>query len=218
MVKTRTAESLSRWHPDRVDDQLQTVLERARSLGFLGPGSVASQYEHARRFLPGVSPTGRVLDLGSGGGLPGLVIAKELPGTTGVVFDGMEKRTTFLAWALRELGVDGWTVERGRAEDPAFQQEWRGQFDVVTARGFGPPSATLECSLGLVRPGGVILISEPPLRRIWPTSELGELGYAVDTTLHGLVAIRAGLSVDPPPPRPWKRLTTAPQFDVRDGS
>ena len=86
MVKTRTAESSSRWHPDRVNDQLQTVLERARSLGFLGPGSVASQYEHAQRFLAGIPPEATVLDLGSGGGLPGLVIATELPATTGVLF------------------------------------------------------------------------------------------------------------------------------------
>ncbi len=201
-----------------MNDQLQRVLDRARTLGFLGPGSIASQHEHAQRFLEGVPEDAAILDLGSGGGLPGLVIATERPRTSGVLFDGMEKRTTFLSWALRELGVVDWSVERGRAEESDVQQRWRGHFDVVTARGFGPPSATLECAIGLIRPGGVLLISEPPVRRTWPTDTLGGLGFSVDTTLPGLVAIRADAPNDPPLPRTWKRQLASPRFEIIDAS
>ena len=56
--------------------ELTAVLERARALGALGPGPVEDHITHAQRFVDALADqTGRVLDLGSGGGIPGLVIA-----------------------------------------------------------------------------------------------------------------------------------------------
>ena len=51
-------------------------------------------------------------------------------------------------------------------------------FDVVTARGFGPPSATLRIGVRLVRVGGLVLVSEPPqsVPGRWPVEELGLRG------------------------------------------
>jgi 16S rRNA G527 N7-methylase RsmG len=50
------------------------------------------------------------------------------------------------------------------------------QFDAVTARGFGPPTATLRAAARLVRPGGRIVISEPPAGDRWISGDVQRLG------------------------------------------
>lgn len=171
-------------------DPLLAVLRRSRSLGFLGPGEIEGHIENGLTFTaalwsvePAGSPLGvplRLLDLGSGGGVPGLVIAVVRDDIELVLLDAAERRTEFLAEAVQELGLgDRVDVVRGRAEEAARDAALRGRFDVVTARSFGPPSVTIECALGFVRgPGSVVLVSEPPdpTNDRWPADQLAELG------------------------------------------
>jgi 16S rRNA (guanine527-N7)-methyltransferase len=151
---------------------LLQILDEARALGFLGPGPIAPHLRHAQGFVELVraqeaadadhSPT-RILDLGSGGGLPGLVLATELPSTTLVLLEANERRAGFLSRAVVTAGLsDRISVVHERAElcgrDPAY----RGSFDGVVVRSFGPPATVAECSAPLLRVGGWLIVSEPP--------------------------------------------------------
>ncbi|NLA34758.1 MAG: hypothetical protein GX868_03610 [Actinobacteria bacterium] len=157
---------------------LVDLLERSRALGFLGPGELETHIAHARSFLALIPHGAAVVDLGSGGGLPGFVIADERPDVSIVLMDAMEKRIAFLRDCVRaaEWG-ERVGVELGRAEVLAHRSDLRGRFDVVVVRSFGPPSATAECGVGFLRAGGTILVSEPRDRRDrWPAQGLATLG------------------------------------------
>jgi 16S rRNA (guanine527-N7)-methyltransferase len=156
------------------------VLEEARELGFLGPGPVGPHITHALGFAAAFSaPPGRFVDLGSGGGLPGLVLAELWPDAQAVLLDSMERRTGFLAAAVEALGWgDRVEVVRERAE--VYGREHRAEFDAAVARGFAPPPVTAECAAPLLRMGGLLVVSEPPEEAgRWPADAIAELGLAV---------------------------------------
>ena len=152
------------------------MLGRSRSFGFLGPGALGPQVLHALGFADAVSAVAArtgdpdlaapdaVLDLGSGGGLPGLVLAERWPAAALVLLDANERRTSFLAAEVERLG---WgprvIVVRARAEEAGRRLELRGAFDVVVARSFGPPPVTAECGSPFLRVGGLLVVSEPPV-------------------------------------------------------
>jgi 16S rRNA (guanine527-N7)-methyltransferase len=168
---------------------LISVLERGRSLGFLGPGPLRAQVAHARGFAVGhgIAPPVRFLDLGSGGGLPGLVLAQHWSSSEAVLLDAAERRCAFLVESVQRLGLeDRVRIVRARAENAARQPDLRGSFDVVVARGFGPPGVTAECGAPFLGVGGRLLVSEPPDGNDaqgtgrWPENGLGRLGLAVD--------------------------------------
>ncbi len=120
-------------------DGLLAVLERSRSLGFLGPGSLRVQVNHARGFTAGPpggrgGPPAMFLDLGSGGGLPGLVLAAEWRDSRGVLLDATARRCDFLAEVVDELGWEGRIeVICARAEDAGRDPALRGACDLVVA-------------------------------------------------------------------------------------
>ncbi|MBM3660212.1 MAG: hypothetical protein FJW95_12035 [Actinobacteria bacterium] len=165
-------------------ETLEQVLEESRRLGFLGPGPLTPQIDHARGFASTRERTpDSFLDLGSGGGLPGLVLALEWPKARAVLLDAMHRRTEFLRAACARLGFgDRVEVICARAEDAGRDPALRGRFEVVTARSFGPPAVTAECGVGFLRAGGALIVSEPPADDPdrWPAAGLGELGLAVD--------------------------------------
>lgn len=167
------------------DDALELVLVESQRLGFLGPGPVMFHVEHAHGFLEpmGTPPPTAFLDLGSGGGVPGLVLAHLLVDSTAVLLDAMVRRCRFLEWAVQELGLqDRVTVECGRAEELGRRPELRGHFPVVVTRSFGPPAVTAECAAAFVQsPGGRVLVSEPPDpdAQRWSTDGLARLGLAI---------------------------------------
>lgn len=174
---------------------LTAVLEEARRQGFLGPGPVERHVEHAGRFVercPDVPAL--ALDLGSGGGVPGLVLALAWPASHWVLLDASERRTAFLGRAVRRLGLTARVeVVRARAEAAAHLPQWREAFDTVVARGFGPPAVVAECATGFLEPGGVLLVSEPPAgsepnRPRWPAEGLRSMGLTVRVG-HGPVAV-----------------------------
>lgn len=163
-------------------DVLAGLLEESRQLGFLGPGSIDAHIDHARAFAvaAGAAPA-RALDLGAGGGLPGLVLASLVwPETDWVFLDGMQRRTAFLREAVDLAGLTSRvTVVTERAEAYARRIEARDAFDLVVARSFGPPAVTAECAAPLLRPDGLLVVSEPPTSADaarWPAAGLAELG------------------------------------------
>jgi 16S rRNA (guanine527-N7)-methyltransferase len=94
-----------------------------------------------------------VVDIGSGAGLPGLVIAMLRPQVQMSLLEPMLRRTTFLDECIAELGLGNVTVHRGRAEEMA------GVFraDVATSRAVAPLDRLVQLSVGVIRPGGTIL-------------------------------------------------------------
>ncbi len=159
---------------------LRAQLERARTLGFLGPGPVEDHLRHAAGFLAALEGApGPVADLGSGAGVPGLAIATARPDLELVLIDAGERRARFLDEAVDALGLgDRVRVVRGRAE-VIGRGDLRGACGAVVARGFGPPAPTAECAAPLLRVGGLLVVSEPPdsVDR-WPPAALAELGLA----------------------------------------
>jgi 16S rRNA (guanine527-N7)-methyltransferase len=171
---------------------LPAVLEDARSLGLLGPGPVERQLRHSVDLARAIgSFDGHFLDLGSGGGLPGLVLAREFPGSRGVLLDSQLRRCEFLRTAVARLDLGARVdVVCGRAEVLARSESLRGRFDLVVARSFGAPPVTAECAVGFLRPGGALVVTEPPEADAdesrWPADGLAQLG------LGGLSRIRRG--------------------------
>ncbi|MDP9451979.1 MAG: class I SAM-dependent methyltransferase [Actinomycetota bacterium] len=162
------------------------MLEEARRRGFLGPGAVEPHIVHARAFLLRGEAMGahRCLDLGSGGGIPGLVLAIEHPATSWVLLDAGTTRSAFLARACAELGLaERVQVVAARAEDLGHDQAYRGRFELVVARSFARPAVTAECAAPLLAVGGVLRVSEPPEGDDrWPPEALARLGLVREHT------------------------------------
>jgi 16S rRNA (guanine527-N7)-methyltransferase len=128
---------------------------------------------------------GRVLDLGSGGGLPGLVVATYRPELELILLEARQRACRFLREAVAELDLAQVAVIEARAEDAARRSDLRETFDAVVARSFGPPAVTAECAVGFLRVGGRLVVSEPPGDEAperaavrWPVPGLKQLGYA----------------------------------------
>ena len=151
-----------------VDPELRTIFVRSLELGFLGSMRIGDQLDHALGFVEILEsecggPPESVVDLGSGGGMPGLVLSSCWPETRVVLVDANQRRTEFLADVVEEWPRASRTVVvRGRAEELGRQPEFREEFAALTSRSFGTPGATAECASPLLGVGGVMVVSEPP--------------------------------------------------------
>ena len=94
-----------------------------------------------------------VCDIGSGAGLPGLVLAIARPDLRITLVEPLLRRTTFLDEVVEQLGLDQVTVVRGRAEEVTQ----RHGFDIVTSRAVAPLDRLLEWSMPLVAPSGALV-------------------------------------------------------------
>jgi 16S rRNA (guanine527-N7)-methyltransferase len=150
----------------RTQKQLETVLAEARRRSLTGNASFSAQRAHSEGFLRALSLEafdGPVLELGTGGGLPGLVLAAEVPELELVLVDSARRSVVFLRWAIEELEISARVeVVDARAEDLGRDEKWRGSLAAVIARSFGPPAVTAECAAPLLRVGGRLVVSEPP--------------------------------------------------------
>jgi 16S rRNA (guanine527-N7)-methyltransferase len=184
---------------------LASVVGEAQRRGFVGDAPVEDALEHARGFAAGVDEApARFLDLGSGGGLPGLVLLSLWPAATVVLLDANQKRCVFLREAVEALGLDSRAdVVEGRAEALGRESGLRGGFDAVTARGFGRPAITAECAAPFLRVGGLLVVSEPPdaLASRWPPDGLALCGLAPERTWAPRFHYRSLRQVAPCPDR-----------------
>lgn len=174
---------------------LVAVFEAAQRLGFLGPGPVADQIGHAISFaeiieMEGAGPA-PFLDLGSGGGLPGLVLAGRWAAVPAVLLDASQRRAAFLRRTVVALGwAERVRVLEGRAEDLARHPDHRSGFPLVVSRSFGPPAVTAEIGGAFLPVGGILAVSEPVVPTDggsdrWPADGLGALGMGPATILSG---------------------------------
>ena len=125
--------------------------------GLIGPREAPRLWERHvlnSAVLSEVIPAGAsVCDIGTGAGLPGLVVAIARPDVRVTLVEPLLRRTTFLDEVVAELGLAHVTVVRGRAEDLHGAQT----FDVVTSRAVAPLERLLGWSMPLVSPTGALV-------------------------------------------------------------
>ncbi|GIG01246.1 16S rRNA (guanine(527)-N(7))-methyltransferase RsmG [Catellatospora citrea] len=140
-----------------------------------------------------ISPSATVVDVGSGAGLPGIVLAVARPDISVILVEPLARRTAFLEEAVAALGLTGQvTVVRGRAEE----QIGLLSADVVTARAVAPLDRLAGWCLPLASPGGRLLA----LKGMSAADEIVEHGDAVARLGGGTPVIHqcgVGL-IDPP--------------------
>jgi len=96
------------------------------------------------------------VDVGSGNGLPGLVLRILRPDARGVLLEPVRKKHAFLAHVIRQLHLRGLRALPVRLEQH-LESEGSGQYDLAVSRATWPPAEWLERARPLVRPGGRIL-------------------------------------------------------------
>lgn len=143
----------------------------------------------------------RLLDVGSGGGLPGMVIAIVRPDLDVGLLEATQKKAAFLEETAADLGVDV-TVHHGRAE-VLGRGKLRGRFDLVTARAVAPLADLVPLTLPFLAPEGALYAVKGER---W-AEELAAAGEALRRTGGAVLATPDDLpqpedaASDPPPPR-----------------
>lgn len=170
---------------DRVHPVVRRALSRSFDLGFLGSMPTDDQIDHGLGFVVIIEaalggPPSSVIDLGTGGGVPGLVLASCWPDSRVVLIDANERRTSFLQETLDSWpGPSGAEVIRGRAEDLGRLTGLREEFEAATSRSFGIPALAAECGSSFLALDGTMVVSEPPEVEIedrWPKEGLALVG------------------------------------------
>ncbi|MEX0952884.1 MAG: 16S rRNA (guanine(527)-N(7))-methyltransferase RsmG [Nitriliruptoraceae bacterium] len=145
----RTGDDAIARYAKRVERSPHNLLS-ARGILELRTRHIPEASAFARILPPG---PGRVLDVGTGGGLPGVVVAIVRPDLEVHVLEATSKKAAFLTGVSSEL-EGAFTVHSGRAEELVQRSELRGAFDVVTARAVAPLERLAPLCVGFLRPGG----------------------------------------------------------------
>ncbi len=147
--------------------------------GLIGPREAARIWDrhilNCAVVAPRVPAGAAVADVGSGAGLPGIVLAIARPDVQMTLVEPLLRRTKFLDEAVRELGLERVRVVRGRAPDLAGELS----VDVVTARAVAPLGTLARWTFPLLRPGGLLLALKGQSvadELASATSELAKLG------------------------------------------
>ncbi|MDE1181308.1 16S rRNA (guanine(527)-N(7))-methyltransferase RsmG [Paraburkholderia sp.] len=123
--------------------------------------------------VPHLAPLGpsSALDVGSGGGLPGIVMAIVLPDWSITLNDIVHKKTAFQSQAKAELGLSNLSVVTGRVETLKPGVEVAGKFDVIVSRAFAELADFVTLARHLVADGGAIWA----MKGVQPDSEIERL-------------------------------------------
>jgi 16S rRNA (guanine527-N7)-methyltransferase len=190
--------------------------------GLLGPRETPRLWERHLLNCAGLSELvedGQVLlDLGSGAGLPGVVLALQRPEVQVVLVEPLQRRATFLTEVVEQLGLRNTLVRRARAEELAGVLE----VDLVTARAVAPVDRLAGWALPLLRPAGRLLALKgeqaatelaaagPVLHRLGAVSSgVVEVGSAELGTFARVVVVERGAG-QPPTGRPTARPVQRP--------
>lgn len=133
--------------------------------GIKGPVAVAEKhFVDSLAVLTKVSLAAgeRLLDVGTGAGLPGIPLAIAVPNAKVVLLEAVRKKVGFLEGAVRELELENVKVVWGRAEEFGRKEGYREAFGIVTARAVAPLRELVEYTLPFVRLGGLFVAWKGP--------------------------------------------------------
>ncbi|WP_103063220.1 16S rRNA (guanine(527)-N(7))-methyltransferase RsmG [Actinomyces qiguomingii] len=151
----------------------QMLTEQGELRGLLGPRELPRLWTrhiiNSAAVVPFLPERGRVADIGSGAGFPGVVVSLLRPDLDVVLVESMERRTQWLDDVVAELGLDNVTVRRARAE------ELRARYDAVTARAVANLTKLLRITSPLLLPGGSLLA----LKGARAEAEVADAKYAI---------------------------------------
>jgi 16S rRNA (guanine527-N7)-methyltransferase len=169
-----------------IDGQVRLLLAWTGSINLTGirdPAAVALAHViDSLSAVPALRERGvdRFIDLGSGGGYPGLPIAAVLPAARALLLEPIGKKTRFLSTVVDAVGLAP-IVEAApvRAETLAMDPRHRGRWPAITARAVAGLGELIELALPLLEPGGVLVAwKRGDLAGEWPGAEraMVELG------------------------------------------
>ncbi len=134
------------------------LAERGEPLGLIGPLEPARLWTrhllNSAVLAPLLTAGARVADIGTGGGMPGLVLAIVRPDVRFVLIEPMERRCAWLNEQIDRLGLDNVEVKRGRAEE--FHDAF--EVDQLTARAVTALRKLVPLAAPLLRDGGEFLL------------------------------------------------------------
>jgi 16S rRNA (guanine527-N7)-methyltransferase len=166
--------------------------------GLIGPREAARVWERHLlncAVVAEVVPDGaRVVDLGSGAGLPGIPLVLTRPDLSVVLVEPLARRVDWLREVVEDLGL-AVEIERGRAEEPGVRARWEGA-DVVTARAVAPLARLAGWALPLLRPGGILLALKGVSARDEVARDVGAVRRLGGTDPR---VVRCGVGVVDPP-------------------
>lgn len=122
--------------------------------------------DESLRLLPALDsmcgPGDEVVDIGTGGGIPGMPLAIARPDIQWTLIDATLKKVTFLQDVISALSIPNVVLYHGRVEELAHEPHLRGRYQALTARAVSSLSALLELGLPMIRTGGTLLLPKGP--------------------------------------------------------
>ena len=205
-------------------EALERAWRPARVAGVIGSASVEEICEHTAGFMSAVcsvfddSSVLRGLDVGSGAGIPGLLLAWQLPQSSWTLMDSSLRRCEFGSDAVEALQLsDRVQVVHGRSDEQLVDVP-RATMDIVTARLLGNPAETLELCAPYCRPGGLLVVSIASRdRKVWRSAAdvTGVDSVALsDHDGNVFAAISIGHGLDPRFPRRPKARARRPLLSL----
>lgn len=174
-------------------EKLLDALGDAQRIGMLGDRSLNEVIDHSLAFVAALPENTRTMvDLGSGGGDPGLVIAAARPEIMITLVDRRAKRTDLLTRLVGRMRFQP-HVEVVEIDVALLPQRFPGRtWDAVTCRGFGSPAYTAQHASPLLAQGGLLIVSEPPESdgARWRDPEVEATGLTWQEVLHGVAVLQ----------------------------
>jgi len=172
-LRTDAASVLGRPLSDRELDRLvkyvQILIKWQRSQRLVGSSEPNWIIDHIvvdsllfARLLPSTSD--RILDIGSGAGVPGIPLKIVNEQTSFTLLEARAKRVSFLLAVVRELGLRHCSVVNDRLKNVAHQ-EGAASYDAAVVRCAGNPAELLAATVPVLKSGGVMIAAGPPRRR-----------------------------------------------------
>lgn len=167
---------------------------------------------------------GRLVDIGSGAGFPGLILAVLFENAEVTLIDSIEKKTNFLIEAAKLLELENVEVLTERAESIAHHAQYRESFDVATARAVGAVEITAELALPMLDLGGLLIVQKTEAQVVDQTHQARKAAKFLGGVVDGVMALDTAVLEKPRSlilvrkqehtadryPRAWKKIKDQP--------